>query len=68
MPSRASIGESSRPCITSIPRDGGWRYTFNCLGNRDYLRLWVGIVAMIAGNQMQVIAQSYLVSYLTGSA
>ena len=46
----------------------GWRYTFSSLENRDFRRLWLGTVFMIAGFQMQAIAQGYLVYTLTGSA
>ena len=47
---------------------GTWKYTFRALENRNFLRLWISTVSMIAGYQMQGIAQGYLVYYMTGSA
>ena len=47
---------------------GPWKYTFRALENRNFLRLWISTVSMIAGYQMQGIAQGYLVYQMTGSA
>ena len=38
------------------------------MNNRDYLFLWLGMMAMMAGMQMQMLARGYLVYDLTGSA
>ena len=46
----------------------GWRQTFSSLNNRDYLFLWLGMMAMMGGMQMQMLARGYLVYDLTGSA
>ena len=47
----------------------GWRQTFSSLRNRDFLFLWLGMVAMMAGMQMQMLARGYLVYDITdGSA
>ena len=49
-------------------RPGGWRYTFSSLSNRSFLFLWLGMLAMMGGMQMQMLARGYLVFDLTGSA
>ena len=46
----------------------GWRQTFSSLNNRAYLFLWLGMMAMMAGMQMQMLARGYLVYDITGSA
>ena len=45
-----------------------WKYTFRALKNQNFLRLWISTVSMVAGYQMQGIAQGYLVYEMTGSA
>ena len=45
-----------------------WKYTFRALANQNFLRLWISTVSMVAGYQMQGIAQGYLVYEMTGSA
>jgi hypothetical protein len=35
----------------------GWRQTFSSLQNRDFLFLWLGMVAMMAGMQMQMLTR-----------
>ena len=42
--------------------------TFDSLSNRNFLFLWVGMLFLMAGTQMQMLAQSYLVYDITGSA
>ncbi len=62
-----AISDASREPISSRARPvGGWRYTFSSLENRDFRCLWLGTVFMIAGFQMQAIAQGYLVYKITG--
>ena len=46
----------------------GWRQTFSSLKNRDYFYLWLGMMAMMGGMQMQMLARGYLVYEITGSA
>ena len=50
-----------------VPR-GPWLNTFDSLSNRNFLFLWVGMLFLMAGTQMQMLAQSYLVYDITGSA
>ena len=50
-----------------LPR-GPWLKTFDSLSNRNFLFLWVGMLFLMAGTQMQMLAQSYLVYDITGSA
>ncbi|HAL47783.1 MAG: MFS transporter [SAR202 cluster bacterium] len=54
------------------PRNGGmkssWRQTFSSLRHRDFMLLWLGMLAMMGGMQMQMLARGYLVYDLTDSA
>ncbi len=45
-----------------------WRKTFSSLSNRNFLFLWLGIMAWMGGMQMQMLARAYLVYDLTDSA
>ena len=50
------------------PRSGfDWRTTFGSLENRDFLYLWLGMLVMMGGMQMQMIARGYLAYDLTSS-
>ena len=42
--------------------------TFASLRHRDYLLLWLSIMLMIGGSEMEIIARGWLVYNLTGSA
>ncbi len=42
--------------------------TFSSLAVRDFRYLWLGSLLMSSGNQMQVVAQGFLVYEITGSA
>ena len=50
-----------------LPR-GPWLNTFDSLSNRNFLFLWIGMLFLMAGTQMQMLAQSYLLYDITGSA
>lgn len=50
------------------PGPGAWRSTFSSLGDRNFLYLWLGMLAMMGGMQMQMLVRGYLVYDLTGSA
>jgi len=80
--SRDAVGASSRPLSDPgqdsdaraakslslpLPRSSGWRHTFRSFGNREFVRLWFGDLFMMAGFQMQIVAQGYLVYDLTRS-
>ncbi len=54
--------------MSRTPPAAGWRFAFSSLGNRDFLLLWLGLLFMMGGVQMQMIARSYLVYEMTGSA
>ena len=45
-----------------------WRYTFSSLSNPGFFFLWLSMVTMMAGMQMQMLARGYLVYDITGSA
>ena len=45
----------------------GFRRTFESLGNRNFLLLWVSMLFLMAGTQMQMLAQGYLAYEITGS-
>jgi len=44
-----------------------WRNTFISLRHRDYLLFWLGMLGIMAGMQMQMLARSYLVYDITNS-
>ena len=44
-----------------------WRNTFSSLAHKEYFFLWVGMLGIMAGMQMQMLARSYLTYDLTGS-
>ena len=60
-------GRLARPAPPAA-RPGTWRYTFSSLGNRNYLYLWLGMLSLEGGFQMQMLARAYLVYDITGSA
>ena len=63
-------GDRDRPRLPprkEVVPQRGWRHTFSSLKNRDYLYLWLGMMAMMGGMQMQMLARGYLVYDLTGS-
>ena len=49
-------------------RPSGWRYTLRATQSRDFTLLWLSTMSMVAGYQMQGIAQGYLVYEMTRSA
>ena len=51
--------------MTRVPND--WRSTFSSFANGGFLRLWLSMLVMMSGMQMQMIARGYLVFELTGS-
>lgn len=57
----------ARPAAPSAGASG-WRYTFSSLSNQNFLYLWLGMLAMMGGMQMQMLVRGYLVYDLTGSA
>ena len=59
----APIGNSSQ--TPSLPRESGIRYAFSSLKNRNFLYLWLGMVCLMAGINMQMIARGYLVYEIT---
>ena len=67
-PSRRQDSRAGAVLPPSNTQTRGWRQTFSSLKNRDYLFLWLGMMAMMGGMQMQMLARGYLVYDLTGSA
>ena len=64
-----SAGQRAQlPPRTEVQPQRGWRHTFSSLKSRDYMVLWLGMMAMMGGMQMQMLARGYLVYDLTGSA
>ena len=45
-----------------------WRHTFASLSDPDFLRLWIGMLLLWGGFQMQAITRGFLVYEMTGSA
>ena len=58
---------SARTAEASPPRAGTWRYTFMSLSNPDFRFLWFGLLLLMGGMQMQMIARGYLTYDLTSS-
>ncbi len=56
-----------RPRDRRAPPRSNWRSTFTSLENRDFLYLWLGMLVMMGGMQMQMIARGYLAYELTSS-
>ena len=50
------------------PPPPGWRAPFWSLANKDFRYLWLGMLALAAGVEMELIAIGYLVYDITGSA
>ncbi len=71
---RATVDDTEKPAMAapSKPSTGGirsgWRHTFSSLKHRDFFLLWLGMLAMMGGMQMQMLARGYLVYDLTDSA
>ena len=57
---RSTAGASAPP--------PGWRAPFASLANKDFRYLWLGMLALAAGVEMELIAIGYLVYDITGSA
>lgn len=51
-----------------LPARPAWKNIFFSLRNHDFLFLWLGMVIMMGGMSMQMIARGYLVYDITGSA
>jgi MFS family permease len=58
---------SGKAKTTTIPK-ASWRNTFSSLRHRDYLLFWLGMLGIMAGMQMQMLARGYLVYEITGSS
>ena len=59
---------SGKPIRSVRRRPSGWRYTLRATQSRDFTLLWLSTMSMVAGYQMQSIAQGYLVYEMTRSA
>ncbi len=66
-PSRRAEPNSTE-AAASPPKAGTWRYTFSSLSNPDFGFLWFGLLLLVGGTQMQMIARGYLTYDLTASA
>lgn len=58
-----------RPAVTPRTQalSAGFRRTFESLGNFNFALLWVSMLFLMAGTQMQMLAQGYLAYEITGS-
>lgn len=52
----------------TAPPSGGLRNTFSSLKEPNFLVFWLGLLALMAGVQMQMLTRGYLVYDITGSA
>ena len=62
-PSSIESGDGKTP---DTPSATDWRKTFSSLSSRNYLLLWAGMIGVMAGMQMHMLARSYLVYEITG--
>ena len=68
-PPRQQVGPATAaPPARTPSRRLGSVGTFASLRHRDYLLLWLSIMLMIGGSEMEIIARGWLVYKLTGSA
>ena len=71
-PPRADIALSDEAQMIApedlAPGSGGWRAPFASLANRDFRYIWIGMLFLAAGVEMELVAIGYLVYDLTGSA
>ena len=58
-----------RPAVAprSQALSAGFRRTFESLGNFNFALLWISMLFLMAGTQMQMLAQGYLAYEITGS-
>ena len=63
---KASTG-NARTAGAAPPKAGSWRYTFQSLSSPDFRFLWLGLLLLMGGMQMQMIARGYLTYELTSS-
>lgn len=66
-PSVIPVGLEDSAQAPRLPRESGIRYAFTSLKNRNFLFLWLGMVCLMAGINMQMIARGYLVYDITAS-
>lgn len=62
-----SPAKQSQASSPSSPT-ASWRQTFSSLSSPSFLLFWLGMLGIMAGMQMQMLARSYLTYDLTGSA
>ena len=67
-----TLDRSTVPTASSKVQSGPfkttrWTATFSSLANRDFRNLWLGMMAMMGGMQMEMVAIGYLVYDITGS-
>ena len=67
-PSQLTGPQSATPSPRRAPATSGWRYTFSSLAHRDFMLLWLGMLFMMGGMQMQMLVRLYLVYDITESA
>ncbi len=65
---QAAAAESLSRTVLPAPPTSGWRYTFSSLSDPNFRHLWLGLIFMMSGMQMQMIARGFLVWEITGSA
>ncbi|MDP6771651.1 MAG: MFS transporter, partial [Anaerolineales bacterium] len=68
-PNQSELDKSDNTDVNvDTPGARSWKNTFTSLKNRGYFFLWLGMIAMMASVQMQMVARGYLVYDLTSSA
>ena len=62
---QASTAAKTAGDVAPAKPSSGFRYAFSSLKNRDFLYLWLGMLCLMGGVQMQMIARGYLVYDIT---
>ena len=64
---RSDVAAAASIAESVPPKTARWKATFSSLANRDFRYLWLGMMAMMGGVQMEMVAIGYLVYDITGS-
>ncbi|HIF13648.1 MAG TPA: MFS transporter [Dehalococcoidia bacterium] len=66
--SQSGVTRSRQPVVTEVTvAEGYWRRTFQSLANKNFRFLWLSMLLMMGGMNMQMVARGLLAWDLTGS-
>ena len=61
IPARSQASEAGTDDDVSSPPPAGWRAPFASLANKDFRYIWLGMLFLAAGVEMELVAIGYLV-------